>query len=92
MKVIFLTSAAEDLLWFRSYYANAFPAGRERAKKQLKKFCQLLEANPYAGRAGRIGNVRELHIPKTPFKLIYRVTPRHIEILRLWDERQGRFD
>ena len=34
-------------------------------------------------------SVRELFIPRTPFTLIYRVAPKQIEILRLWDGRQG---
>jgi hypothetical protein len=33
--------------------------------------------------------VREFSIPRTPFLLIYRVTPAQIEVLRLWDMRQG---
>jgi hypothetical protein len=33
--------------------------------------------------------VRELSIPRTPFTIVYRVTPLQIEVLRLWDTRQG---
>jgi len=33
--------------------------------------------------------VRELSIPRTPFTIVNRVTPLQIEVLRLWNTRQG---
>ncbi|RKF16777.1 type II toxin-antitoxin system RelE/ParE family toxin [Roseovarius spongiae] len=92
MRIVFLPTTAADLSWFRTYYARVFPEGAARAKHQLRNLCHLLEANPYAGHPGQLDGIRELHIPRTPFTLIYRVTARHIEVLRLWDERQGKFD
>ena len=49
---------------------------------------QTLRSNPHIGRpsASRAG-LRELLIPRTPFVLLYRVTPRRIEILRVLDGR-----
>ena len=92
MRVIFLPSAARDLMWFRSYYSTVFPEGETKAKQQLSKICQLLEANPYLGQAGAIEGTRKLNIPRTPFALIYRVASIDIEVLRLRDQRQGGSD
>lgn len=90
MKIVFLESAAQDIQWFRYYYRSVFPEGSTRAGTQMKAIQKTLAANPYAGRPSDTRKiVRELSIPRTPFTLIYRVMPSQIEILRLWDTRQG---
>ncbi len=92
MKVLLLRSAVEDLKWLRAYYTTIFPEGEQKAMAQLNKTTKLLEANPYLGQPGAIEGSRELHIPRTPFTLIYRVTSQNIEVARVWDERQSSFD
>ena len=89
MKVIFLPSAANDLLWFRSYYTTVFPEGERKAMRQVEKLFQLLEANPYMGQPGKVEGTRRKPVPRTPFVLLYRVTDTQIEVLRLRDSRQG---
>lgn len=90
MKIVYLQSAVQDIGWFRPYYKSVFPSGSERAGKQLKSIQALLAENPYIGHPSEgFDDVRELVITKTPFTLIYRVTSQQIEILRLWDNRQG---
>lgn len=90
MRIVFLAAAAQDIQWFRYYYQSVFPEGSTKARAQLKAIQKTLAANPYAGRrSDALADVRELSIPRTPFTLIYRVAPTQIEILRLWDNRQG---
>lgn len=90
MKIVFLEDAARDIQWFRFYYRSVFPEGSSKARANLKAIQITLAANPYAGHPSDIrDDVRELSIPRTPFSLIYRVMPTQIEILRLWDTRQG---
>ncbi|WP_417729606.1 type II toxin-antitoxin system RelE/ParE family toxin [Roseovarius sp.] len=61
-----------------------------KARTHLKAIQKTLAANPYAGHPSDAReNVRERSIPRTPFTLICRVAPTQIEILRLWDTRQG---
>ena len=56
----------------------------------MKVIQKTLAAHPYAGHPSDTREmVRELSIPRTPFTLVYRVMPSQIEILRLWDSRQG---
>lgn len=90
MRIVYLQSAAQDIAWFRHYYRSVFPSGSEKARAQLKSLQQLLATNPYIGHISEThkGGL-EFHISKTPFSLIYRVTETQIEVLRLWDERQG---
>ncbi|MCQ0090504.1 type II toxin-antitoxin system RelE/ParE family toxin [Roseovarius sp. M141] len=90
MKIVFLESATQDIQWLRYYYQSVFPEGGAKARAQIKAIQTTLAANPYIGRRSDTREmVRELSIPRTPFTLIYRVMPSQIEILRLWDTRQG---
>jgi toxin ParE1/3/4 len=90
MKIVYLENAAKDIAWFRHYYSAVFPEGASKARAHLKSIQQLLAENPYIGhRSDSHARALEFHIRNTPFSLIYRVTSEQIEILRLWDERQG---
>ena len=90
MRIVFLEDAARDIQWFRYYYQSVFPEGSVKARAALKAAQMTLAANPYAGHPSGIRpDLRELTIPRTPFSVIYRVTPTQIEVLRLWDGRQG---
>ena len=92
MNIVYLPSTVNDLVWFRQYYDQNFPAGRAKAKKQFFSVEKLLCDNPYIGHKIHSKNVRELSIPNTPFSFIYRVNTIQIEIIRIWDERQSRCD
>ena len=90
MKIVFLASTVRDLKWFRHYYRAVFAEGSEKAGAHFRAALATLSANPHAGRRSEPEmEVRELSIPRTPFIIIYRVTPLQIEVLRLWDTRQG---
>lgn len=90
MKIVFLESAVQDIQWFRYYYRSVFPAGSVKARDQMRALQVMLAANPYAGHPSDTAkSVREFTIPRTPFTVIYRVMPTQIEVLRLWDTRQG---
>ena len=90
MKIVYLASAVRDIAWFRYYYQAVFPDGAKAARQRIHTIEQLLLTNPYLGQISPLhGEVRELHISRTPFSLIYRVNNTQVEILRLWDERQG---
>jgi plasmid stabilization system protein ParE len=90
MKIVFLKDTAQDIQWVRFHCQSVFPEGSSKARANLKAIQKTLAANPYAGHPSETReDVRELSIPRTPFSLIYRVMPAQIEILRLWDTRQG---
>ena len=87
MEIIYLESTISDFLWIRKYYEQVFPDGAKNAIHQFELMEELLLANPYLGRK-KYDEVRMLKIPKTPFSYRYRVTETHIEVLRVWDDRQ----
>lgn len=90
MKIVFLEDSVRDTQWFRFYYRSVIPKGSDKARAQLRAIQMTLAANPYAGHPSEVRkNIRELSVLRTPFVLIYRVTRTQIEILRLWDTRQG---
>ncbi len=89
-KIVFLPSTRSDLRWFHDYYASIFPEGHTRAVAHYRTILSALRENPQLGRPVPERNgVRKLPIPRTPFMLIYRVTPTRIEILRLLDARSN---
>lgn len=90
MKIVFLESTAQDIQWFHFYYRSVFPAGSAKARDTMKAIQATLAVNPYIGHPSDTRKtVREFSIPRTPFVVVYRVMPTQIEVLRLWDTRQG---
>jgi plasmid stabilization system protein ParE len=88
MKILILASAKADLRWFKRYYMQVFPAGRENADQQYRALLQLLRSTPNVGeRVEGFPDVREFPIRRTPFAVLYRVQPDHVEILRIFDQR-----
>lgn len=88
MKILLLASAKADLRWFKRYYMQVFPSGRENADQQYRALLQLLRSNPDVGERVEGGaSLREFPIWRTPFSVLYRVKPEHIEILRVYDQR-----
>ena len=90
MRIVYLVSTRDDLLWMRHYYEAIFPEGQTNAKKQFHAVENALQSNPFIGHETHRKDVRELSIPKTPFSYIYRAFSDRIEVLRIWDERQDR--
>jgi plasmid stabilization system protein ParE len=90
VEIVFLRAALKDLVWFRQYYKAVFPEGSAKARTQFTSIIQVLIDNPFIGHISTDHiDVRELHIARTPFTVIYRIKDTTIEVLRVWDDRQG---
>jgi plasmid stabilization system protein ParE len=89
-KVLYLASSRKDITWVRCYYSQVFPAGGKKARERIVAAERLIARNPAIGHAVEIEGLREFSIPGTPFSMLYRATPSHIEIIRLWDGRGDR--
>ena len=87
MRLVYLRSAARDLLWLRTYYEQAFPEGAAKARDAVRRMEALVADNPFIGRPTHRPDVRRLRIMRTPFFVLYRPTPQRIEILRIIDGR-----
>ena len=87
MRIVYLGSAATDLVWFRTYYDRVFPDGAANAREAVRRMETLLRDNPHVGRRTHRPDVRRLRILRTPFFVIYRPTAERIETLRVIDSR-----
>ena len=92
MKIVYLPSTIQDIEWMAYYYQEVFPEGACNLRKHLYALEKTLSANPFIGHTFENTEVRELHIPKTPFSLIYQISEFRIEILRFWDQRRDEAD
>ena len=90
MKIVYLASARDDLVWMRRYYVEVFPEGTSKAKNQFRATESLLGLNPEIGHPTEWDSVREFSMPNIPFSVIYRIRKGRIEVLRIWDERRSR--
>ena len=90
MKIVYLPSARDDLVWMRSYYSRVFPEGSARARAHFRSAQRMLAANPELGRPTDVATVRELQVARTPFSILYRLGKARIEVLRVWDGRAER--
>jgi toxin ParE1/3/4 len=90
MKIVYLPSARDDLVWMRTYYTRVFPEGSARAGAHFRSAQHMLAANPEIGRTTDVATVRELQVARTPFSIIYRINRGRIEVLRVWDGRAER--
>jgi plasmid stabilization system protein ParE len=90
VKVVYLASARDDLVWMHRYYVDVFPEGASKARKQFRATENILGSNPEIGHPTEWDSVREFSIPNIPFSVIYRIKEGRIEVLRIWDERRNR--
>ncbi len=88
MKIVFLDAAKLDLRRFKRHCTTIFPEGRRNADQQYRALLKLLKSCPMIGEpADDFRTAREHPVKNTPFTVIYRIRPEHIEILRLPDQR-----
>lgn len=90
MKIVFLESSRSDLRWFKRYYVSVFRDGQENANRRYLATLSTLRKNPMIGHPSEaVYGARELHISRTPFSFLYRVTRNEIEVLRVFDNRSN---
>jgi plasmid stabilization system protein ParE len=87
MRLVWAPGALRDLLWFRHYYERVFLEGTAGARDRLRSAERLLLDNPHLGRPLHRPGIRRLTLARTPFFLVYRISPHRIEVLRLIDGR-----
>ena len=84
MELRFLTSARNDLAGLRDHNRQTRPAGSRIGQMHLTEALTLLRRNPEAGMPlPSPRGVRALSMPFVPFVLIYRMTGRSMEFLRV---------
>lgn len=83
MQIRWLEEAILDLQRLHDYIQQDKPHAATKVAKHIYKAIDLLETQPYIGRAGRVPHTRELIVVGTPYIIPYRVKREKIEILRV---------
>jgi toxin ParE1/3/4 len=88
MKIIWTQSAVRDLGGIREYIAEDNPRAASTVAAHIAVAANSLRATPELGRALEGPEVRQLVIPRVPYRLIYRIARRRIEIFRALHQRR----
>jgi toxin ParE1/3/4 len=92
MRVVWLPFAQHDLASIIAYHeaVASKDIANQIARRIVHSATTLLD-NPHLGRpSDSVQGIHELHIPKLPYLLPYRVVADRIEILRVFHEAQDR--
>ncbi|BAC88751.1 type II toxin-antitoxin system mRNA interferase toxin, RelE/StbE family [Gloeobacter violaceus] len=81
MKVLWRRSAIEDLDVAREYLQSRNPAAARRVIDRIEEATRRLAVMPYLGKTGHVEETRELVVPRTPYRLIYRIVDERLEII-----------
>jgi plasmid stabilization system protein ParE len=92
MKLVWLPFASNDLASIADYHETAASAElASRLIQQIVRSASALSENPHLGRPSEsVDGIHELHVPRLPYLLPYRVVGDRIEILRVFHEAQDR--
>lgn len=89
MIIIWSPQALHDLDDIHSFVLADRPRAAARLRNTLTAAVQGLIRFPWAGRAGRVPNTRELVVQRTPFVVPYKVESSRIVILRVYHGAQS---
>ncbi len=76
-----------DLTTALNYIAEDNDKAAEKVGNAILEACSRLDDFPKMGRPGIVKNTRELIVPRTPYKLVYRHR-QFVEIIRLLHDKQ----
>ena len=89
MEVRWSLPAAEDLERICEWIARDNPEAARRVASTIYDGCGSLQQFPNLGRASRrLAGRRELTFPPLPYIVVYQVTPKTVEISRIFHAAQ----
>jgi len=77
-------SSVNHLEQAAGYIEEDSPQSVSLMRRRILKSVKRLADMPFAGRIGRIDGTRELVVSRTPYLVIYQVSPTAIEIIGIW--------
>ncbi len=90
MQVIWTPTARDDVVGIQVFIAEFDPQAADRMVQTVVSAGNALETFPNRGRPTDIADIRELVVPGTAYLLVYRVTEKAVQILRVWHGAQDR--
>jgi len=82
-EAVWSSRARRDLRELIQYIAEDSPQNAELVKTRISKSIELLCTMPQAGRIGRVSGTHECVVSKTPYIVVYRISPIQIDIMRV---------
>ncbi len=89
MRLTWTRAAIADLREAREYVAVDNPGAASALAVSLLETAQSLVGASALGRRGLVRNTRDLVVPRTPYRLIYRVVGQRVEVLRVMHQRRA---
>lgn len=84
MHVRVTAEARDDLYKIKDYIAQDNPRAAQRVIDAILTSAFQLESFPFLGRQGRVGDTRELSLPRVPYFIVYSIVDEyHIDIDRV---------
>jgi len=90
MRIRWTPAAAADLHHINDYLKEHHPRYRQPTMRKLYESVRALKQWPLRGRSGREDGTRELVFSPLPYVAVYRVTPTHVEVVRIYHTAQNR--
>ncbi|OAV63732.1 Toxin RelE2 [Bacteroidales bacterium Barb4] len=87
LPIVWLASASRNLADIVGFIAQDNPAAARKLKTQIEASVLPTAEHPYVFRPGRVAGTREL-VAHPNYIVVYRVTARAIEVLRVLHARQ----
>lgn len=82
------TPAADELEAAQNYYHDLNPMTARPMARRIVDAAKRLREQPQIGRQGLRDGTREWVVSRTPYVLVYRLTPQAVEILHVWHTAQ----
>ena len=82
------TPAADELEAAQDYYHGLNPMAARLMARRIVDAAKRLREQPQIGRLGLRDGTREWVVSRTPYVLVYRLTPQAVEILHVWHAAQ----
>ena len=90
MRIRWTPAAAADLQHINDYLKEHHPRYRQPTMRKLYEAVRALKQSPQRGRLGREDGTREFVFSPLPYIVVYRVTTKNVEVLRIYHTAQDR--
>ena len=84
MKIVWLREASAALDREYDYIFQQNPRAARHVFEHIITSTRRLESFPESGRAGQVAGTRELIVPGFPYIVIYRMSKKDVQILRVF--------
>lgn len=88
MRVRYTERAIEDVATILDYLHGQSPAGSNSVERALLRTVRLIQSFPGCGEQTDVPGVREVSVPRYPYKIYYALGPDAVWIIHVRDARR----